>query len=115
MKILAFTTIWLTVSLPASAICTFPAEHSAENTISHAKTVFVATITRAYLDPDFEKVSKGAEKSRLRTWYTVRYDFEVAMPIKGEPSSVPFLMTNGLYNDPNSKRFKTAGEQSRFV
>ena len=115
VKILVLTAVLLTASFSANAICMFPAEHSAENTVSQADTVFIATITKAYLDPDYENVSKGEQKSRLRTWYTVRYDFVVAIPIKGKPSSVPFLMTNGLYNDPSSGKFKTAGELSKFV
>ena len=113
--ILVLTSILLAASFSASAICVSPADGSAEKTIGQAETVFVATITKAYLDPDFEDVSKGEKKSSIRTWYTVRYDFVIAIPLKGQPSSVPFLMTKGLYNDPSSKRFKTFGEQSRFV
>jgi len=115
MEAAALTVLLLTASISAHAICISPAGRSAENTIRQAKTVFVATITKAYLDPDFQKVSKGDGRVRLRGWYTVRYDFEVTMPIKGQPTSVPFLTTSALYNDPNSKTFKSAGEESRFV
>jgi|SRR5579859_3941515 len=115
MKNLILAMVLLATPLSVNAICTSLPERSAEKTVSAAKTVFVATITKAYLDPDFERASKDEEESRVRAWYTVRYYFEVAIPIKGDPSSVPFLMTNGLYHNPHSKRFKTASEQSRFV
>jgi hypothetical protein len=107
----------LLLSLPAtaSAICIRPADYSRAKAIASAKIVFVATITEARVKPDPEEERRRAAKTRDLPWYTVQYKFDVAIPIKGDPADVPFLVTSGVWSDPKSGRYRSFAEQSRFV
>ena len=98
------------LSSPARAICVRTTDYSREDALAAASVVFVATITEASLAP--VESQRGSKDIR---WYTVRYKFRVALPIKGDPKAVPFLTTSGVYSDPLQSRFSVFGEQSRFV
>jgi hypothetical protein len=100
---------------PAHAICTRPIDYSEVETIRAASTVFVATITSVRLGSDYQVVKGDAKRQRARPWYTVEYLYEVSIRFKGDPASVPFLSTAGVYNDPKLDSNRTYGEQSRFV
>jgi hypothetical protein len=112
MRSLATALLLLAFATQANAICVVPTDHDPREILKQAQTVFVATITEAQLDPNYQ-IAK--DQTRSNPWYTVRYAFDVAIPIKGDPSSVPYLATSGVYNDPRSKRHGVFGEQSRFV
>ena len=115
MKAFAVFTLLFVLSPSASAICVVPVDNSEVEKLQIAKTVFVATITKASLGPDYEQLRFGKAKQRDRPSYTVEYEYEVAFRIKGDPTSVPFLATSGTYNDPRSEIYLVAAEQSRFV
>ena len=115
MRVSATFALLVALSAPAQAICMRPADYSELETIRTANTVFVATITSARLGPDYQLLKGDSKRERARPWYTVEYLYEVSILFKGDPASVPFLTTAGVYNDPKGGSNKIYGEQSRFV
>lgn len=118
MKLLAMTLMLLGLSPQAMGFCARSANDLPEKVLEEAPIVFIATITTSYLDPNYQELAE-AKDLESRPWhrkqYTVRYDFHVSIPIKGDPAAIPYLVTGGVYNDPHSKRFGHLSEQSRFV
>jgi hypothetical protein len=114
MRFLKIIPFLLMLSFHARAVCVRPAEETPGTGIKHATTVFVATITNASLDPDY-LVAAARPFSKEKSWYPVRYEFRVAIPMKGNPDTVPYLLSDALYNDPKSDRYHNHAEQSRFI
>ena len=79
-----------------------------EKNIAEAQSVFIATITNVSMS---KKLSELRDKER----YSVRYGFEVARLIKGDPSIASALVTAARFDDPSDKIFRYRAEQSRYV
>ena len=115
MRIYAIIAVFLSLAAPAHAICVRSTDYSEVDTVKNSSTVFVATITSTRLGSDYALVKADKKRQRSRPWYTVEYAYEVAIRFKGDPASVPFLFTAGVYNDPKVGSNRIYGEQSRFV
>ena len=116
MKIVAaLTALVLLAPSAAHAICSRSTDYTIEDETKDAAIVFVATITEARIARDSAGLPELARRGPNWAYYTVQYKFDVAIPVKGDPSDVPFLTTAGIWQDPKEMRFSTLAEQSKFV
>ena len=115
MKFLATLVLALTISPSAEAICVRSVDDTDESRLKKATTVFIATITEAKMARDEKGAPELVDRGRNWTYYRVLYTFEVAIEIKGDPSTISFLTTGGLWRDPKEAFFGKLAEQSKFV
>ena len=111
----ALTALLLIVPGTSAAICVRSTDYTIEDETKNAAIVFVATITEARIARGSDGLPAVVRRGSKWAYYTVQYKFEVAIPIKGDPTQVPFLTTAGLWKDPKEMKFSVQSEQAKFV